>query len=117
MPFDEKYRDEYNFSKEYVCFIAEHREIIGEKIEIWTKKFRGIPSEYWEVPSGKPVWGPRYLAERIAACSYNRLKTEDRVIESGHMGTITGAIVVDQKIQRLDAVPANKTRRSIFMGA
>jgi hypothetical protein len=116
-PFDEKYREEYEFYKEYVSFIAEHKEIIGEKIETWTKKFRGVPAEYWEVPSNKVVWGPRYLAEQLSKCSYRRLKTEDKPVEYGQMGTITGALVVDQEIQRIDAVPVNKGKRSVFMGA
>src|SRR5271170_615313 len=43
--FNEKFRDDYNFQKEYVRFIAEHREIIGETIELWTKPFAGMPAE------------------------------------------------------------------------
>jgi len=116
--FDENYRDEYNFFKEYVCFIAEHKEIIGEKIEIWTKKYKGIPAEYWEVPPGKVVWGPRYLADRIAECHYRRLKTEDHTqTASGHVGTFTGALVVDHEVARLTATPVTKGRKSVFMSA
>src|SRR5271157_5840236 len=43
--FNEDYRKEYEFAKEYVHFIAEHREIIGEAIEMWTKPFPGLPAE------------------------------------------------------------------------
>ena len=36
-PFNEKFRADYEYQKEYVQFIAENREVIGEKIEAWTK--------------------------------------------------------------------------------
>ena len=57
--FNEKFRDEYNFAKEYVFFIAEHKEIIGEKIDIWTKPFAGMTSEYWDFHTIVPIWCPR----------------------------------------------------------
>lgn len=115
--FDEKYREEYEFESQYVSFIAEHKEIIGEKIEVWTKKFKGKAAEYWEVPSGKVVWGPRYLAERIAGCTYRRLKTEDKPVSNEGYGTMTGALIVDAEVARLEATPVNKGKKSIFMGA
>jgi hypothetical protein len=76
--FNEKFRDDYEFKKEYVCFIAENREIIGETISLWTKPFPGVACEEWEVPTNKPVWGPRYLAERIKGCSYHRFTMQHR---------------------------------------
>lgn len=116
-PFNEKYRNDYNFYKEQVNFIAEHRELIGEKIEIWTKKFAGVPAEYWEVPTGKPVWGPRYLAERLKECNYHRLRSEQNTITNGDgMGSYYGGIVADHIVQRLDAHPVSR-KQSIFMGA
>ena len=54
--FNEKYREDFNFGKEYVQFVGEHKELIGENIEIWTKPFAGVPAEYWIVPTNKPVW-------------------------------------------------------------
>jgi len=115
--FDEKFRDEYTFQKEYVHFIAENNEIIGEDIELWTKKFPGQPAEMWKVPVNKPVWGPRYLAEQIKNATYHRLVMQDHVATStDHMGTYTGSIVVDSVRQRLNAYPAAQ-RRSVFMGA
>ncbi len=114
--FNENYRDDYNHAKEYVFFIAEHREIIGEEIETWTKPFAGMPAEWWKVPTGKPVWGPRYLAERIKQCNYHRLVMQNTVNDSTGMGQFYGTIAADSIIQRLDALPATKTR-SIFMGA
>src|ERR1051326_1037208 len=54
--FNEEYRKEYEFAKEYVYFVAEHKEIIGEPIDVWTKPFAGLPAEFWNVPSNKPVW-------------------------------------------------------------
>lgn len=115
-PFNEKYREAYEFAKQMVCFIAENREIIGETIECWTKKFAGIPAELWKVPTNKPVWGPRYLAEQIKGCKYHRFSMENKPIEHGSIGTVYGNMVVDNTVQRLDAIPAS-TRKSIFMGS
>src|SRR5574337_233259 len=55
--FNDKYRKDYDFAKEYVCFIAENKEIIGEDLTLWTKPFAGMPAEEWEIPVNKPVWG------------------------------------------------------------
>lgn len=115
--FNEKFRNHYNYDKELVPFIAEHREIIGEDIELWTGKYGGIPLEFWRVPTNKVVWGPRYLAERIKECKYHRLTMKQNVVtESGSYGQMYGSLAVETTIQRLDAIPANK-RTSIFMGA
>lgn len=115
--FNEKYREDYNFQKEYVRFIPEHREIIGESIELWTKPFAGMPAEEWVIPTGKPVWAPRYVAERIKACQYHRLTMQQHVMtEANHVGQMFGAMAVDTTVQRLDALPVS-TRKSVFMGA
>ena len=50
--FNEKYRDDYNFSNEYVHFTPEHKETKGETIEIWSKPYPGMPAEFWKVPTG-----------------------------------------------------------------
>jgi hypothetical protein len=113
--FNENYREEYNFAKEYVYLIAENKEIIGEDIDLWVKPFAGLPAEWWKVPVGKPLWAPRYVAERLKGCVYHRLKMEDTVNQSGGMGQFYGTMAVDTTVQRLDALPASK-RRSIFMG-
>ncbi len=113
--FNEKYRDAYNYAKEYVCFIAENNELVGEELDIWTKKFAGIPAEEWIVPTNKPVWGPRYLAEQIKSCSYHRLKMNEGVSTgTSQMGSMYGQLVVDNTVQRLDARPAG-TKRSVFV--
>lgn len=115
--FNERFREDYNFAKEYVQFIAENKEIIGESIEIWTKPFPGCPAEYYRIPVNKPVWGPRYLAEQISKCSYHRLRSEeDKLVSSDGRATYTGSMVIDQTIQRLNAVPVS-SRKSVFMGA
>jgi hypothetical protein len=115
-PFNETYREDYNFAKEYVQFIAENKEIIGETIDLWTKPFAGMPAEEWDVPVNKPVWGPRYLAEQIKRCSYHRLTMQDKAITGvDGMGTYYGNMVVDSTIQRLDAIPVS-TRKSLFFG-
>lgn len=113
--FNEEYREEYNFSKEYVHFIAENKELTGESIEIWTKPFPGMPAEEWCIPSNKPIWGPRYLAEQIKRKYYHRLRMDDKTVisQDGH-GSYTGAMVVDTTIPRLDAYPVS-SRRSVFI--
>lgn len=115
--FNEKYRQDYNFAKEYVQIIAENKEVIGETIEMWTKPFAGIPAEQWKVPVNKLVWVPRYVAEQIKRCSYHRLTMQQNVgIGSDYAGSYFGNMVADTIVQRLDAIPAT-TRKSIFMGA
>lgn len=114
--FNEKFRKSYEFDKEYVQFIAENKDIIGEAIEIWTRPYGGMPAEFWKVPVNKPVWGPRYLAEQIKRCFYHRLKMEDRATEHTGMGTMYGVMAIDTTVQRLDAHPVSE-RKSVFMGA
>jgi len=115
--FNEDYRDEYNFRKEYVQFIAEHKEIIGETIEMWTRPYGGVSAEFWKVPTNKPVWGPRYLAESIADRKYHRLIMQQNVTVGGdYAGQYYGQMAADTTIQRLDARPVSQ-KRSVFMNA
>lgn len=115
--FNERFREDYNYAKEYVRFIPENKEIIGETIEMWTKPFPGLPAEFWKIPTGKPIWGPRYLAEQVTKARYHRLTMQQHV-SSGNdgMGQYYGAMAVDTIVQRLDAIPVS-TRKSIFMGS
>ncbi|SRR5216684_4814537 len=114
--FNEDYRVEYNQAKEYVHFIAENKEIVGETIDIWTRPFAGMPAEEWDVPTNTPVWGPRYLAEQIKRKFYHRLvMKQNTVTEQGSYGHMYGALAVDTTVARLDALPVS-TRKSIFMG-
>lgn len=115
--FNENFRDEYNFAKEYVQFQAENKEIIGESIDIWTRPFAGMPAEWWKVPVNKPIWGPRYLAEQLKRCYYHRLIMQPTVSSgSDHAGQYYGSMAVDTTVQRLDAIPVS-SKRSVFMGA
>jgi len=115
--FNEDYRQDYNFKTEYVQFIAENNEIIGEAIELWTKPFAGMPAEFWKVPVNKPVWGPRHLAEQLTRCTYHRLVMQQTSITAQDgMGQYYGSMAVDKTIDRLTAKPAS-TSKSIFMGA
>jgi len=114
--FNEEYRKEYEFAKEFVNFIAENHEIIGESIDLWTKPFAGMPAEEWIIPTNKPLWAPRYVAERIKGCTYHRLKMENKTMGIDGGGEYYGSMAVDTTVQRLDAIPAT-TRKSIFMGA
>lgn len=114
--FNEKFRESYEFDKEYVNFTAENKEIGGETINIWTRPYGGMPAEEWEVPVNKPIWGPRYLAEQIKRKNYHRLvMQETRGAGQDSYGQYYGAMAVDTIVQRLDAHPISK-RRSIFMG-
>ena len=114
--FNEKYREHYNYQKEYVNFIAENKELIGESIDLWTRPFPGMPAEEWIVPVNTPVWGPRYLAEQIKRKFYHCLIMKENVAtETTGMGTLYGKMVADTTVQRLDAQPVTK-RKSIFMG-
>lgn len=105
-PFNEKWRDDYNYRNEKVRFIAEHKEIIGESIEKWTRPYPGMAAEFWRVPVNRVVIGPRYLAEEISRCCYTRLTMEDRQTGGDGMGTYYGQLVASHKVQRLDAKPA-----------
>lgn len=113
--FNDKFTEQWNFAKEYVQFIAEHKELIGEAIEIWTHPYGGKNAEFWRVPTNKPVWGPRYLAEQIHRKTYSRMSMVDRPtnIESGMQ--FYGQMVVENKIHRLTAQPV-VAAKSIFMG-
>jgi hypothetical protein len=112
--FNEKYRDQYEFMKVYVPFIAEHNELRGDVIEMWTKPFAGMPAEFWEVPTNKPVWGPRYLAEEIKKKSYHRLIMTNTATATNQVGVMYGQMAADTTIQRLDARPVNQSK-SIFL--
>jgi hypothetical protein len=114
--FNEKYRSEYNFAKEYVNFIAENKEIVGEAIEMWTKPFAGMPAEEWSIPVNKPLWAPRYVAEQLKRKYYHRLTMdESRTTASDGNATYYGQMVVDTTVPRLDAYPVTK-KKSLFMG-
>jgi hypothetical protein len=114
--FNEKFRADYNFSTEYVNFIAENKEIIGEEIDLWTKPFPGMNCEEWKVPVNKPVWGPRHLAEKIKRSRYHRLVMQQQTAGADGMGQYYGTMAVDTTVQRLDALPVS-SKKSIFMGA
>ena len=115
--FNEKYRDKYNFAKEYVHFIAENREIQGESIEMWTKPFPGMPAEEWVVPVNKPLWAPRYVAEQIKRKYYHRLVMQQQVQNGSNKNMkLYSSMAVDTTVQRLDAMPVS-SNKSVFFGA
>lgn len=115
--FNEKYREDYNYAKEYTQFVAENAEIIGESIDMWTKAFPGQPAEWWKIPVNKPVWGPRYLEDQLKRCNYHVFTMKQNVptADAGE-GTYYGAMAVDEVKQRLDARPVAH-KRHVFMGA
>jgi hypothetical protein len=116
--FNEKFRKDYEYSREYVQFIAENKEIPGEVIcDIWTKPFGGTNCESWDVPVGIPVWGPRHLAEQIKRRRYTKIvMDQSKQRETSGFGTVYGVLQRDVQVQRLDATPVSD-RKSIFMGA
>ena len=114
--FNENFRKDYEFDKEYVQFEAENKEIIGETIELWTRPYPGMSAEFWKVPVNTPIWGPRYLAEQIKRASYHRLVMKQNVTTGGdYAGQYYGSMAADTIVQRLDARPVT-SRRSVFMG-
>lgn len=116
--FNEKFREQWEFDKQKVAFIAEHKEIQGETLNLWTKPYPGCNCEEWIIPVNVPVWGPRYLAEQIKRKYYNRLTmAESKQTGSDSMGTYYGHMIVSEEKQRLDAIPVNKGTTSLFMGA
>jgi hypothetical protein len=113
--FNEKFRASYEYARQYVQFIAEHKELIGENIEIWTRPYGGMAAEEWEIPTNKPVWGPRYLAEQIRRKKYHRLVMKQTAREETGMGQFYGVMAADTTISRLDANPVS-TSKTIFLG-
>lgn len=114
--FNQKFLEKWNFAKEYVRFVCENREIIGEAIDLWTKPFPGVPAEEWKVPVNRPVWGPRHLAEQLRRKYYHRLIMEDRPTNSEGEVTYYGQMTAQKTIPRITCEPAIE-RKSIFMGA
>lgn len=112
--FNENFRKAWEHDKEYVQFIAEHKEIQGEAIEMWTHKYGGMGAEFWRVPVNKPIWGPRYLADQIKEKCYHRLVMQNAITGSDFGGQYFGTMAVDTTIQRLDAHPVSG-RRSVFV--
>jgi len=116
-PFNEKFRDAYLYDKQYVNFIAENKEIIGESITLWTKPYAGLPAEEWVVPVNKPIYGPRYLAEQIRKCHYHQLSmNEQEVVARDNSVEYCGRMVADKTVPRLTAEPVTKSR-SVFVSS
>ena len=115
--FNEDFKEKFEYDKEYVHFIAENKEILGEALEFWTKPYPGVAAEFWKIPVNTPVWAPRYVAEQIKRKFYHKLTMSQTTSTSQDgMGQYYGSLVVDETVARLDAKPVD-TRRSIFMGA
>lgn len=114
--FNEKFRKMYEYDKEFVNFIAENKEIIGEEIDMWTKPYPGCPAEEWKIPVNKPVWAPRYVAEQLKRKFYHRLEMKEQISHSEGPGQFYGRMVIDTTVPRLDAYPVSN-RKSVFMGA
>lgn len=113
--FNERFRAEHTHMWAYVKCIVENKEIKGEKVEFWTKKFPGDPAHFWQVPVGRPIYLPRLCAEKLASCSYHILSmgdpnTPDNMSRGGYAGADSfghyqGQIAVDSTVQRIDCRP------------
>lgn len=111
--FNEAYREQYNYMKEYVHYTVQHEECKGDSVELWTKPFPGLPAEFWIVPSGRAVWIPRYVADRLEnECQYKRLKMQDtRPYANDGTSQMTTQIVYDDIIHRISARPVSTSKR------
>lgn len=115
--FNPRFEKDWEYAKQYVQCIPIHNELRGDLIEFWTHPFGGKGAEFWQLPSDKPVWIPRYAAEQLTKCKYHRLKMDQSKTQGADgNGTYFGQMISETTIHRLDAAPVN-TGRSIFMGA
>jgi hypothetical protein len=102
--FNERFRKDYEYDKEYVQFIAENVEIRGESIELWSKPYPGCPAEFWKIPVNKPIWAPRYISDQLKRKFHHKLiMQESQTSGSDHNGQYYGRMAVDTTVQRLDA--------------
>lgn len=101
--FNEKYRKDYEYQKEYIQFVAENKEIIGETITLWTKPFAGVPAEEWDIPVNKPIWAPRYVYASIRRCRYTRMIMEEKPISDEGGFQYYGKMVATSRLERLSA--------------
>ncbi len=113
--FNEKFRTEFNEKSQYVEFVAENKEVIGESIDFWTKPFPGIPAEEWIVPVNKTVSAPLYVKQRIQECGYTIYRTSDTPVQSEGGIVYYGQMVAEERKQRLDAREVSKNTR-VFIG-
>lgn len=114
--FNEDYREEYEKAKEHVEFTAEHKEIVGENLEFWTKPFPGMPAEEWCIPVNIAVSAPRYVKKRIDECYYHRFSMQQNMATgTDGMGQYYGHMVVDNIVQRLETHEVKRNPR-IYMG-
>lgn len=112
--FNEKFCQEYNYKKEYVEFIAENNEIIGESADFWVKKFPGTALEEWVIPMNKPIWAPRYVKERLEECGYTVFRSSQS-LKSEEGINYTGYLEIQERKNRLNARDVPK-KRNIYMG-
>lgn len=113
--FNEKFREAHSKAWEYVKCQATNGEIIGEKIELWNKKFAGDPATFWQIPVGISIYIPRMIAKQISDCKYHRLRMEQNTVTENSGGMqYYGSLAVDSTVQRMDCVPVNKEFASNF---
>lgn len=113
--FNEKFRKDYEYDKQYISFIAENIEVRGELIEMWCKPYPGCPAEFYKVPVNIVVSGPRYVYEQLKRKFHHKLTMQESASSgSDHNAQYYGRMAVDSTVQRLDAREVS-SRRSISM--
>ncbi len=100
--FDEKFRKQRDAAWKYVKCIVENNEIIGEKVQKWTKKFPGEPAYFWEIPVNTPIYLPLFLAEELSKCTYHRLVMQEQPQSIGDGATLTHTPVAKETRHRID---------------
>lgn len=114
--FDEKFRDSYNYDKEYVDFVYEHQEEKGAPLEMWTKPYPGVPAEMWIIPANKSVSAPRYVQKQIDQMNYITRKYVDKAqVGSDFAGSYHGALEVENVVDRATTREVSK-KVNVFMG-
>lgn len=98
--FNENFRKERDEGWKYVKCIVENNEIIGERIEKWTKRWPGEPAHFWQIPVNKPIYLPKFLAEELQNCCYHRLVMEES--QQNVEGSLTHSLVSKETRHRLD---------------
>lgn len=100
--FNEAFRKERDEGWKYVKCIVENNEIIGERIEKWTKHWPGEPAHFWQIPVNKPIYLPKFLAEELQGCCYHRLVMQSRSPDQIREGEPMEDLVAKETRHRID---------------
>jgi hypothetical protein len=113
--FLDAWKSEYESRKQYVEYTVENNEVIGEDVTLWSKPYPGLPMEEWVLPTNKPIWIPKYVAEQVQNCRYHKFIMDKTPVNTTGEATYYGAMQVKNTVNRLDAKVVDKRPR-VFMG-